>query len=333
MQKQPWEWTEEDIISMVENGVEENLNLDYKACGSLSKEEKKKSEISKDISAFANSAGGTVIYGIIEEGNKPLKIDEGFDPKVISKEWLEQIIDSKIQRKVPGVRINPIELSSSKGERVIYVVYIPQSPLAPHMASDNRYYKRYNFQSKPMEDYEVKDVANRYTAPDLYVDMNLDTHYTSFKNASYDNDDDEEESYSDLIDLRFWIGNRSITPVEYATVIIIFDEKLRVAFNRSYDQVESHNRGNCTVFSHNWGIPSKMPIWKDRRYLLSSDPIQVQVPFSYESVQYEITIQVMAPYMETKEYEYHIFTPLHFGNPGIGIGIKLDRPQNKLTDF
>jgi hypothetical protein len=35
------------------------------------------------------------------------------------------------------------------------------------MAADNRYYKRYNFQSIPMEDYEVRDLARRAEAPDL----------------------------------------------------------------------------------------------------------------------------------------------------------------------
>jgi len=32
---------------------------------------------------------------------------------------------------------------------------------APHQAYDHRYYKRYNFQSIPMEDYEVRDLMRR----------------------------------------------------------------------------------------------------------------------------------------------------------------------------
>ena len=35
------------------------------------------------------------------------------------------------------------------------------------MANDNRFYKRFNFQSVPMEEYEVRDVSRRLDSPDL----------------------------------------------------------------------------------------------------------------------------------------------------------------------
>jgi len=45
------------VKSFIENKIEENLNLDYKASGSLQRNDKKTNEISKDVSAFANSDG------------------------------------------------------------------------------------------------------------------------------------------------------------------------------------------------------------------------------------------------------------------------------------
>jgi hypothetical protein len=36
-----------------------------------------------------------------------------------------------------------------------------RSSRAPHQAPDKRYYKRQNFQSSPMEDYEVRDTLRR----------------------------------------------------------------------------------------------------------------------------------------------------------------------------
>ena len=63
--KMPWEWDEDDILSMIKDEVQESINLDYKACDSLGKSDGRKREISKDVSAFANSAGGTIIYGIL----------------------------------------------------------------------------------------------------------------------------------------------------------------------------------------------------------------------------------------------------------------------------
>jgi hypothetical protein len=35
------------------------------------------------------------------------------------------------------------------------------------MASDHRFYKRFNFESVPMEEYEVRDVSRRLVAPDV----------------------------------------------------------------------------------------------------------------------------------------------------------------------
>ena len=57
------EYRIEDIEQLIENEVEENIHLDYKSEGALEKSEKKRNEIIKDVSAFANSDGGIIIYG------------------------------------------------------------------------------------------------------------------------------------------------------------------------------------------------------------------------------------------------------------------------------
>lgn len=169
--KDSWLWEEADIQSLIANQIQEGLSLDYKRCDSLQKTDGKKKEISKDVSAFANSAGGTIVYGIVEDKHVPTGIDDGYDPKDISKEWIEQVINSTIEQRIDGVRIKEIGLSGAKAGRSIYVVYVPRSTRAPHMASDNRYYKRFNFESVPMEDYEVRDVSRRLEVPDLYVEF------------------------------------------------------------------------------------------------------------------------------------------------------------------
>lgn len=62
-----------DLEYLITSEVEENIHLDYKASGALSKEPKKRQEITKDVSAFANSDGGIIIYGISEK-NISLKV-------------------------------------------------------------------------------------------------------------------------------------------------------------------------------------------------------------------------------------------------------------------
>lgn len=158
------EWNESDLVGLIDDGVEENINLDYKRCSSLQKGNAEKREISKDISAFANSAGGIVIYGMIEENHKPTAIDAGYDPTEISKEWVEQVIQSNIRPRITGVHINPVSLSGSKQGRYAYIITIPPGKTA-HQAADFRYYKRFNFESIPMYDHEVRDIMSRCTYP------------------------------------------------------------------------------------------------------------------------------------------------------------------------
>lgn len=161
------EWTEHDLQTLITNQVTESLTLDYKASAALQRTEGKKSELSKDISAFANSAGGLLVYGVVENGHIPKYIDDGFDPNEISKEWIELVINSRISRRIDGVVIYPVPLTRHRPGRLAYVISVPASTRAPHMASDNRFYKRFNFVSVPMEEYEVRDVSRRLVDPDV----------------------------------------------------------------------------------------------------------------------------------------------------------------------
>jgi len=169
----PSEWNESELLQLIADQVTESVSLDYKESAALQKTDGKKTELSKDVSAFANSAGGVLIYGIQEDGHVPVALDNGLDPSDISKEWVEQVINSRIERRIDGIRIRQVALSGTRSGRVAYVVVVPASTRAPHMASDHRYYKRFNFESVPMEDYEVRDVSRRLVAPDMRLGLEL----------------------------------------------------------------------------------------------------------------------------------------------------------------
>jgi len=61
---------------------------------------------------------------------------------------------------------------ASATNHVAYVVEIPKGTTA-HQATDWRYYKRFNFISVPMEDYEIRDVMNRAVVPDARIEFGL----------------------------------------------------------------------------------------------------------------------------------------------------------------
>src|SRR5437773_2384506 len=115
--KLPHLWDEHDILALITDQVQESLTLDYKACDSLARTDVKKNEVSKDVSAFANSAGGVIVYGVLEDKHFPTKIDVGYNPNDISKEWLEQVINSNIQRRIDGIIINQFQLPTSAAGR------------------------------------------------------------------------------------------------------------------------------------------------------------------------------------------------------------------------
>jgi hypothetical protein len=172
--------TEEDLQRLVDDNVPEDVHLDYKASEALALPEK--NEILKDISSFANSDGGIIIYGISEAGIKEDKkhppptifLDNGIDSfSKCNKEWLERIIhNGSISPKIIGIKINTIPLSNGN---YAYAIEIPKSAAAPHQSSDKKYYKRSNSQSNPMEHYEIEDVRNRSHQIESLVNIDVDT--------------------------------------------------------------------------------------------------------------------------------------------------------------
>lgn len=179
-------WDEARLQSFIDNSVEESLTLEYKGAGSLALSDSKKKEITKDVSAMANSAGGLLIYGLKEHSEPDKKhLAEGIeaiDRTTLSKEWLEQVINN-IRPHISNVIIHPIALSSSSND-VAYVVEIPQSNTA-HQAVDHRYYKRFNFLSEPMEDYEIRDIMNRPITPDASIEFSFSKNTISSNEHHY----------------------------------------------------------------------------------------------------------------------------------------------------
>lgn len=167
------EWNLKKVQGLIDEMVEEDLNLDYKAGDALQRNDKHTNEISKDISAFANSDGGVIIYGIQEDKqHKHLPgVISAIDRKIISKEWLEHIIQSTIRPRIENVVIYPIPIDENS-DLVLYVVEIPQSSTA-HQANDKKYYKRYNFNSEPMYDYEIRDILNRTKFPIIDLEFQI----------------------------------------------------------------------------------------------------------------------------------------------------------------
>ena len=159
--------TLEDVINLIEARIEEGPTLEYK------RELGKNEDIAKEVSAFANTQGGIVIYGVASKDRVPICVSwiEGEN----LEERIQNVIATSIQPRLAGVNVVPCPNPDNENQAA-FIVDVPRSPAAPHM-SGYRYYKRQGSISVPMNDDEVKNAMfgpGRNAALRFEISANLD---------------------------------------------------------------------------------------------------------------------------------------------------------------
>jgi|GEM_PF-3517340 Predicted transcriptional regulator containing an HTH domain and an uncharacterized domain shared with the mammalian protein Schlafen len=135
------------VEELIDCGIEESGVIEYKSRICENK------DIAKEICAFANSYGGTIIFGINCNDRKPISIE--WLTGGGKEELLQNVSSTSIQPKVVDVGIHKITRPDDPNQFLI-IATIPQSKNAPHMV-DGRFYSRSGSQSRPMNDIEVKN--------------------------------------------------------------------------------------------------------------------------------------------------------------------------------
>ncbi len=126
--------------------------------------------LSKQVSAFANGAGGHIFLGVDDHG----QIDGGVRIDLKgggTRSWLEDVIPSSVDP--PLHRFNVFEVPCpGEGtqtrilpDHAVYVLQVPSSDEAPHQAVDRRYYLRIAGKSRPMGHVHILDVLRRTRHP------------------------------------------------------------------------------------------------------------------------------------------------------------------------
>jgi hypothetical protein len=176
------EWTEDYILALPqdENGTFERKGsklLDLTLAGV--KEGHVLDELAKQLSAFANTGPGQIIYGLTNAGT----VDDGGVSRSIrgnqsTKEWLEDVIPTLTDFEIVGFNVYepPKSVASSLApDKSIYVVDVPLSDRAPHQSKrDLKYYVRLAGKSHPASHRLIEDIRNRAQHPKLEVhDMHV----------------------------------------------------------------------------------------------------------------------------------------------------------------
>jgi hypothetical protein len=270
-------WTEAELQRLIDDGEPETNQREYKAAGALDGSQGKKAEISKDVSAMANAAGGTIIYGIAEDSQGiPSHID-GVDPTAFSVEWLDSVIRSNIQPPINGLLIEKVPLADGK---VAYVVEVPQATSrAPHMAKDNRYHWRANATTAAMEDFQVRDVMRRATTPVLTLDVQISKPY-SF-------------GPSKRVSVKAALGNEADVPALYSTVVFAVPD--RAASSVVQDEPWTGGRPfwaaapeKMRYYEINLAAPNDQPVYPGRVAHLHPLRLQLDPNHPYYPIAYRI---------------------------------------------
>ncbi|MEM5421313.1 AlbA family DNA-binding domain-containing protein [Paraburkholderia ferrariae] len=166
-----------DTIEEIEalfNEEAESFKLEYKSgrvFESLSSEVRK--EFVKDVSAFANGGGGTLIIGVAEGDDGQRSIAIGFEPVTKAKITIEQLTSIIKSNTDPVFGAFHIKQLEHPGGRV-FVIEIEQADTAHQNRLDRLYYQRTGVVSEPMYDFAIRDVMNRRTHPRVKLDFKVD---------------------------------------------------------------------------------------------------------------------------------------------------------------
>lgn len=156
-------WTESEVLLL---SLDEHDYLERKA-GALLIDKNFDKDMAKAVSALANSGGGYLILGQQNDG-----IFDGLPEKqgrTPTREWLEQKLPILVSYPLQDFRIHEVEPdapTSIPASRVIVVIEISDSHLAPHQSvKDNLYYYRVGGHSKPAPHFYLEMLRGRARFP------------------------------------------------------------------------------------------------------------------------------------------------------------------------
>ena len=157
----PINWTEEDLQQLI--GQPESFTLEFHESRVRSPGKNFARLLARDISAFANSEGGSIVLGVRESRGRPrlaLEGDEGIDPKLLSLDQLRYLAEISVRPAMQGIQCQAIPLSGERTGRVVYVIVVPKGDTA-YQANDYIYYGRNGFRSEPLPDHLVRLIMLR----------------------------------------------------------------------------------------------------------------------------------------------------------------------------
>ena len=153
-----------DLEKLLENSVAESRTIEYKRELPPDSPKPKKTAARKrfleSVSAFANTLGGDLLFGISEEKGVPVAIDgvEIADADEAKRKY-ESIIETGIE---PKIRVDLRTIAVAEGKAVL-LIRVAKSWLSPHRViygGHDKFYARNSSGKYPMDTQQLRDAFN-----------------------------------------------------------------------------------------------------------------------------------------------------------------------------
>ena len=171
MHVQKNEWTEAHLRVLY--GQPESLTLEFIAPQVVQKPTALVRTLSKDISAFANAEGGTIVIGMNATRSRPpvaVERDVGLDPAQLSLEQLQSLASACVSPPLPDLTCCAVPVADASEARMVYVISVPKG-YAAHQANDYVYYTRNGFTTEALPHHLVRLLMLHGSAPHAQLEI------------------------------------------------------------------------------------------------------------------------------------------------------------------
>ena len=168
--------------------TQESVTLDFKeargaATGTLANDDRK--TFGKALSAFANSAGGLLVFGVeARKGDDNVDCAQAAKPITNIERFKSEATTASgqlLQPRHDGIAVEAIPSQRQTGAGYL-LVYVERSERRPHRseaAGQKQYFKRAGDSSFEMEHYDIEDAFRRTTVAKLSLEWTLDRSHTN----------------------------------------------------------------------------------------------------------------------------------------------------------
>jgi hypothetical protein len=152
--------SEQDLIDQIQAGVPEGVLVDYKR-DMYGRGDAEVREFLKDVSSFANTAGGHLIIGVDETGGVPACISALSGDSDQELQRLENLARDGIEPRIAGLRMKAVPITAGG---FVIVLRIPKSWNPPHRVSARNTNRIYGRNSAGAYEFSVEQLRVVFTS-------------------------------------------------------------------------------------------------------------------------------------------------------------------------